>query len=484
MRDKSNLHLLKNNNSRRSSHLFYLFRPISTMTRIIPSYKRAACKFRYQYVLHINLGFRSVTALMEILQVKKHGQSDSPQLTAPFVPNELIAEILSYLNVKTIMQLKCVSKSWNSLITDPSFVQKHLEKSSQNPHIILTPPTLKYSINSVESFPVSRFLENPSITVFGDNFHDSNDICQVVGSCNGLFCLSFHSLHRKYRKYWFCLWNPATRTISEELGTFQCSLSETFKFSFGSDISTGIYKLVAYRAEEDDANHNGSWRSQVRIFSLSDNYWRNIESFPLIPIGCIQINRNNNGVYLSGKVNWLVIRNYFCASYHYECMTYVEQFLIVSLDLSTEAYTQFLLPPGFDEVPQFQPTLHVLMDCLCFSHDFKGTEFVIWQMKEFGVQESWTQLFRIDYFNLEMYNIPINYDMNFDAEFIECCTPPLLPLYLSKNDDTLILANYEDDRAIIYNRRDKRAKRITISNKLCWFSAMDYVESLISTHCK
>ena len=241
-------------------------------------------------VLHINLGFRSVTTLMEILQVKKLGQSDSPQLTATFVPDELIAEILSFLNVKTIFQLKCVSKSWNSLITDPTFVQKHLKKSSQNPHIILTPPTLKYPISSVESFPVSRLLENSSITVFGDNFHDSNDTCQVVGSCDGLFCLIFHSLHRKYTKYWFYLWNPATRTISEELGTFQCTLSETFKFSFGCDISTGTYKLVAYRAEDDDVNHNGSWRSQVRIFSLSNNCWRNIESFPLIPIGCIQIN--------------------------------------------------------------------------------------------------------------------------------------------------------------------------------------------------
>ncbi|CAJ2670625.1 unnamed protein product [Trifolium pratense] len=28
-----------------------------------------------------------------------------------------------------------------------------------------------------------------------------------------------------------------------------------------------------------------------------------------------------------------------------------------------------------------------MMDSLCFSHDFKGTQFVIWQMKEFGVQD-------------------------------------------------------------------------------------------------
>ncbi|MCI04923.1 F-box/kelch-repeat protein, partial [Trifolium medium] len=59
-----------------------------------------------------------------------------------------------------------------------------------------------------------------------------------------------------------------------------------------------------------------------------------------------------------------------------------------------ETYTQFLLPPGFDEMPHFHPTLQVMMDSLCFSHDFKGTQFVIWQMNEFRVQDSWTQ--RID----------------------------------------------------------------------------------------
>jgi hypothetical protein len=47
-----------------------------------------------------------------------------------------------------------------------------------------------------------------------------------------------------------------------------------------------------------------------------------------------------------------------------------------------------LLPSGFDQVPLFEPNLQVLMDRLCFSHDFNKTEFVIWQMKDFGVQDS------------------------------------------------------------------------------------------------
>jgi len=70
-------------------------------------------------------------------------------------------------------------------------------------------------------------------------------------------------------------------------------------------------------------------------------------------------------------------------------------------------------------------------------------------MEEFGFQESWTQLFRIDYFNLEMHNLSIRW-----------CIPLLFPLYLSRNGDTLILAYRGDDEAVIYNRRENRVKKV------------------------
>jgi hypothetical protein len=102
-----------------------------------------------------------------------------------------------------------------------------------------------------------------------------------------------------------------------------------------------------------------------------------------------------------------------------------------------------------------------------------GTEFVIWQMKVFGVQDSWTQLFRIEYVNLQLHNIAITDDME--------CKIPLLPLYVSNNGDTLILTSDEEKGVIIYNRRDKRVERTRISNNICWPSTFDYVESLVPT---
>lgn len=76
----------------------------------------------------------------------------------------------------------------------------------------------------------------------------------------------------------------------------------------------------------------------------------------------------------------------------------VEHLVILTLDLSSKTYMELLLPHGFfHEMTYVQPTIEVLMDCLCFSHDCKGNHFFIWLMEEFGVPDSWTQLFKVSY---------------------------------------------------------------------------------------
>ncbi|CAL5192167.1 unnamed protein product [Lathyrus oleraceus] len=268
---------------------------------------------------------------------------------------------------------------------------------------------------------------------------------------------------------------PATRILSEKLGIFQDydTLYDSCKFTFGCDISTGNYKVVALSKVAVWEDNTISVRNQFRVLSLGDNCWRNFQYGSSLPVCMIYPPTKwiNNGVHLNGTINWLALPNYIqsCNKYDWNSISNAQQFVIVSLDLSTETCTQFLLPPGFNEVPYIQPTLHVLMDCLCFSHDFKGIEFVIWHMKEFGVQASWTLLFKIDYFKIQRHNPPC-----FDI------STPLLPLYVSKNGDTLILASSEDDQAVIYNEREKRVKTIRIAYELYWFSAMDYMESLVS----
>ncbi|XP_058749954.1 F-box/kelch-repeat protein At3g23880-like [Vicia villosa] len=419
---------------------------------------------------------------MDILTKKK--QIHSRILLRPvFVPPELITEILSLLSVKNIQRFRCVSKSWNTFISDSIFTKMHIKLSSQNPHFILSIP--EYPLTCVVSVLVNQLLESRSLTIASETCLSPRwGIYEVVGSCNGLLCVIFNSITNEKTKYKFCLWNPATRTISEKLGFF-CDYESSlgpFKFSFGCDYLTGTYKIVALHTQrnEDGENHDDAWISKVRVFNLGDNRWRDIQSFSSAPLIW------NKGVHLSGTINWLSIQGAYISLSDGErfraLIPDVKQLVIVSLDLSTETYKKFLLPKDFIEVPCLEPSLRVMMDCLCFSHDYNKIEFVVWQMKEFGDHQSWTQLFRIEYSNIQINNPPMEVDF-FYVDYMKC-EIPLLPLYISKDGNTLILAHDEIYAVIIYNQLDNTVKRTRISNEIDWFTAVDYVESLVSTDWK
>jgi F-box interacting protein len=196
----------------------------------------------------------------------------------------------------------------------------------------------------------------------------------------------------------------------------------------------------------------------VRVFNFGGSTWRNIQSFPVVPFDDVPESYYDRGVYayVNDSLNWLAIRE-------------ESQYVIISLDLSSETYRQLLPPQGIDKVSLVVPTLAVLMDSLCFCHDFNGTNFIIWQMKEFGVQESWIQFLKISY-----QGLPIVYN-------VSCSRSLLFPLCLSENGDILVLAWDRGKQAILYNLRDNTAEKTRYTNYFRWFGSKEYVESLVST---
>ncbi|CAI8614943.1 unnamed protein product [Vicia faba] len=380
------------------------------------------------------------------------------------IPNDLIFEVLSFLAVKSVMRMRCVSKFCNSLYTDLVFVKLHFDRSQQQPHLTLVTTSHPLTLRLVP-FLVSNLLENPPITLTRDPCYVINNYFypwelfhRVIGSCNGLICILSYSDISSF--FWLSLWNPSTRVMSKQLGFNFALFSDdfkdptSFKFSFGYDHSTNNYKVVMLKF------HSHKLRIiEARVFSLRDNVWRQIQNFPSIPLQMLDIRHQvNQGVYLNDTLNWLALFGFKD--------TYVE--VVISLDLGTETYRQIELPPRFDEKPYVDPTISVLMNHICFSYHFKNTHFVIWRMMEFGVEESWTQILKISYESLNIQS----YFM--DRRFY------LMPLYLSENSETLVLAHNLEDQAIIYNIRDNTAQRTRITNKISWFSIKNYVESLVS----
>ncbi|XP_058739590.1 F-box/kelch-repeat protein At3g06240-like [Vicia villosa] len=380
----------------------------------------------------------------------------------PILPNELITDILSRFTVKYLMQMKCVSKSWNTLISDPIFIKIHLNRSELNPQFSLISP--HNGDHSFVPFPVSLLWENGSINIPHDpSYQLNNKNCnEIVGSCNGLVCLVGYSLNEitRYKKTWLRFWNPATRAISDKLGSFfyyDRYRFESCEFTFGYDNSTETYKVMALRSVLDRTLS----KTDVKVFSLGDNVWRTIQGFSAIPLQ-LYFSREYAGVHLGCTINWMAVQKVFGRD------DTVEQFVIISFHLSKETFTQLMPPEKFDNVSGISPNICVLMDSLFFSYD-KKTEFFIWQMTKFGDEKSWSQFLKFSYHDVE-----IDYGLGHPRI-------KLTPLHLSKDGDTLLLANDQQDSAILYNRRNNRAKKTIINNKICWFSIREYVESLVPT---
>jgi len=343
-------------------------------------------------------------------------------------------------------------------------------RSARNPYLTL----FRVNIASkVIPFSVHRLiLENPSILLPENLFYrcQGGNRCYTIGSCNGLFCLlgyTFNSICKPV-DVWFRFWNPVIRTMSKRLGHFSnhdMAVHEQYKFAFVFDNSSKTYKVAMLML---DVVKN---RTRVRVLSVADNVWKTIPNFPAVPLPNRYTGQGgSDGVYLNGRLNWLAIQDRPVCVYGWDNIK-ANEFVVVSLDMGTESYTQLMPPCGFDEMSSVKPpSLCILKDSLCFSHDYRRTEFVIWQMKIIGVEEPWTQLLKISYQNLRT--------RFHDFADLENCQ--LLPLHLSDQNDTLILANNQEQRAILYNLRNNTAKRTRIIDEIQWFSAKVYVESLVS----
>ncbi|XP_054793006.1 putative F-box protein At5g62060 [Prosopis cineraria] len=105
----------------------------------------------------------------------------------PFLPDDIIINILKRLPVKSLIRFQCVSKDWKNLIKTPFFIQDHLHHSNhQNPSLLLQPDRPRNSLRDIHvavlgcKKRVLDIQEPPLI----DSSLDNGLV--VVGSCNGL----------------------------------------------------------------------------------------------------------------------------------------------------------------------------------------------------------------------------------------------------------------------------------------------------------
>ncbi|CAH9067349.1 unnamed protein product [Cuscuta europaea] len=184
---------------------------------------------------------------------------------APFLPIEIIADVLKRLPVKSLIRFQSVCNLWKDLIKSPSFIASHLEYSDRE-----NPTLISMRKNSVSGTSILYFLDRDMQLrqVQNNPFIDSFEYTWIVGSYNGLVCVQTGQPGTLLSIY---LWNPAIREVIEVPRTrpgmdllYSCSLG----FAFSPTVND--YRIVRPYVARGDLEYG------FEAYSLTTNLWKNI----------------------------------------------------------------------------------------------------------------------------------------------------------------------------------------------------------------
>nr|XP_009625042.1 F-box protein At3g07870-like [Nicotiana tomentosiformis] len=205
----------------------------------------------------------------------------------------------------------------------------------------------------------------------------------IVGSCNGILCLSDDLWGYRDRYY---IWNPSIRkSVKLPEPIFICKTHGPFDHTlgFGFDSVTNDYKVVRIV-------HTGFCTDKVpphvELFKLSTGVWRDIT--PVAP--SYKLFKQKPEIYVNGACHWVASKGGIKGPK-----------MIVLFDVHEETFREMAVPgslvwnffgffgEGF--------VLFVSDESLCLADCSNGNDETIdiWMMKEYGDPESWVKLFSI-----------------------------------------------------------------------------------------
>ncbi|KNA24179.1 hypothetical protein SOVF_018080 [Spinacia oleracea] len=271
----------------------------------------------------------------------------------PSLPFDLLILILSCLPVKPLMRFKCVSKALYELINSQKFFKLHLNRSLQadsDGNLIC------FGYFSIHAFDFNGSPYHASKLYYPENIGYPR---RLIGSCNGLVCFSFQADH-------LIIHNPATRAYKTlpnlPLTKKYCEVFAPI--GFGYDCISDDYKVLQFAMKPS----SGKIEYETLLYSWRTNAWEIIQNPPwnwdtvkLFP-----------GILVNNSLHWMG-----CENKEIKCF-----------NLSTKRYYEITLPGKIS--PGYSPTLGILRGQLAVVTYYLD----IWILKEYGVQESWTRLFR------------------------------------------------------------------------------------------
>ncbi|XP_049373464.1 F-box protein CPR1-like [Solanum verrucosum] len=302
------------------------------------------------------------------------------------LPEDLVSNILVRFPVKSLVRLKCISKSWYALIQSTTFIHLHLNYQTTIEHeFILFKHSIKEAPNGFIN--VLSFLSgdddafNPLFPDINITYMSSNFNCTfypLVGPCHGLIVLTDLTT--------IILFNPATRNFRlippSPFGCPQGFHRSVEGIGFGFDSIAKYYKIV--RISEvfwnpwDD--YPGPKESKIDVYDFSMDCWREVEhvNLPLIYwLPCSEM-------LYKEVVHWFATTDI--------------SMVILCFDMCTEIFRIIKMPEVCNVLTNEQYYgLVILRECLtliCYPNPMSPIDPIkdkvhVWVMEEYGVSKSW-----------------------------------------------------------------------------------------------
>ncbi|XP_028752184.1 F-box/kelch-repeat protein At3g23880-like [Neltuma alba] len=247
----------------------------------------------------------------------------------PFLPLEIIINILKRLPVKSIVRFQSVCKEWKHLFKTPSFIAEHARHSAHDDPLLLLygydyqrrRPSLCLLNHKIETVKV---VSIPSI----DSFRRS---WRIIGSCNGLLCVKVD--HDRGRSPSLWLWHPVIKKV-REIPLTSNDFWDICTYGFGFSSTVNDYKIVRFynnesRKKKEDQRHHTIGYDRVEVYSLSTGSWKELE----FEFGAIEhIGFIPQAVNADGTISWLGLGL---------------SPLLVSFDIATEVFTLTQIPTEY-----------------------------------------------------------------------------------------------------------------------------------------
>ncbi|XP_047326015.1 F-box protein At3g07870-like [Impatiens glandulifera] len=289
------------------------------------------------------------------------------------LPNHILVDILSRLPIKSVIQCRCVCKSFLSAISqDPDFPPLHLSRSP--PELML----YQQNIQSEHLYLVDDDDDNEQRYHHFNLVHlNRSHSLEPLNSTPGLLCF-----HQPFSLRPLVVLNPVTlehTIIPTPMHSIHKFQSHTLHFGFGYSPLTHRYKVLVighYIQSVDSTTPTTRTLTAICTVGGLSSYWKIIQDAPQV------FSIRSSPVYLNGSLHWIVTNN----SHYY----------ILSFDFDNGKYREMATPPPFDKVEEKKldervTTIVVFEGLLtvCVLIDHKRVD--IWMMKEYGVDKSWSK---------------------------------------------------------------------------------------------